>query len=266
MEIAAEYLDRGYHVYLYPQIYRYPNDPKLYKLKYIPDLLVIKNDEYIIIEIGFCSKKKLLDLRQLVPSAKIMHVTQWKNFFSIDSLKPIPGYALQGPPKRTVVFHRWTSDENKQIIAVCEKPVGYWDVALLFPNLTRHCLFDHIRRLHLKGLLRYRPSSKQGNVWIEEENKKLIDLYNQGVKLPALKKYFPDRTYGSLNRQIQVLHNQGRIVMRCELRAWDEAQDNLLISLWSERKTIQQIQLVFPARTIYSITGSVNSMGDKSPC
>lgn len=55
--------------------------------KIIVDILAIKKEEQIIIEVGTISKShadRFKLLKQLIPNATILHITQWKNYLSTE--------------------------------------------------------------------------------------------------------------------------------------------------------------------------------------
>lgn len=73
-------MDRGYTCYLE---YELMLDEKK---KAVVDIYGTRNDEKILIEVGYLSQihgDRIQLLKSLIPEAKIIHVYQWKNYFSV---------------------------------------------------------------------------------------------------------------------------------------------------------------------------------------
>jgi hypothetical protein len=265
MEVAGEFFEKGYHVYYWPQIYRYPNDPKLSKKKYVSDLLAIKNDDYVLIEIGFCDKEKLLDLKRLVPSAKVLHITQWKNFCVYEGLKQISGYTVELPPspkRKNSNPHRWTIEETKKIISLVKDGKSYLQIHEAFSNYNYGCIHAFIRRLYLLGSLATLPHATVGSTWTITELEELKSLYLKGMGFRDIAKNFPRKKYSSIVSKIQHLHLQKKMPYRKYIPDWTATEDELLAKLWIEGTAIKQIQMSpeFSIRSIDAIITRVRAL------
>lgn len=80
VELVSEFIARGYRCYLEYEV------AINQKNKAVVDILAIKKEECILIEVGFLSQHHLGErialLKSLMPKAKILHVKQWKNYIS----------------------------------------------------------------------------------------------------------------------------------------------------------------------------------------
>ena len=92
IDTVSEFMNRGYVCYLEYEIIL---DRKR-GFKLVVDVLAIKKEQRVLIEVGTLSSihgDRLKLLKTLRPKAKIIHITQWKNFitkFDWDDLNLYP--------------------------------------------------------------------------------------------------------------------------------------------------------------------------------
>lgn len=93
VDLAAELFDRGYSVYLEFRFYL-EEGTNMNGKRLIVDIYATKGTEELIIEVGSLSpthtlclnvrEERFRLLKKLCPTAKIVHVTQWKNWLTND--------------------------------------------------------------------------------------------------------------------------------------------------------------------------------------
>ena len=84
VDTVVSLMDRGYKCYLEFEIFK-SSDLKD-RHRFVVDILACRGTETILIEVGTLSQNYYEDrfakLKQLMPRAKIWHVTQWKNWIT----------------------------------------------------------------------------------------------------------------------------------------------------------------------------------------
>jgi len=80
IDMVSEYMDRGYTCYVEYEI-PLDNRPRGYRV--VVDILALKENQEVLIEVGSLSPvhgDRIALLKKLRPTAKIIHITQWKNW------------------------------------------------------------------------------------------------------------------------------------------------------------------------------------------
>lgn len=244
MNTASDYLDRGYDVYLEYKIYRYPNHPTLGKKKYRVDVLAIKNGQKTLIEIGYCAKRKLADLKRLCPDAKLVQLTQWKNFtihkwYNGNRAEPIH------LPRNEY----WTIERRCALIDLRNSGLPNRKIVTHFPGQSYKNIVGYLYRLRRKGLTtrnlierwqinnncannrvrewllttgkslshfakRYSPRIKTVYHWTPEENKVFIELFENGKTTHEILEVFPFRSHVAIVNHSHLLQRKNLLSKR----------------------------------------------------
>jgi hypothetical protein len=82
VQTASEMIDRGFTCYLEHEI---PLDDRPRGKRAVVDILALKKGQEVLIEVGSLSPahgNRLELLKKVRPSAKVIHITQWKNWLT----------------------------------------------------------------------------------------------------------------------------------------------------------------------------------------
>ncbi len=199
IEIAAKLLGRHYRVFLEYEIDRHCNvteRPRFYRA----DVFAIKEDRVIIVEVGYCTKAKLQELKVLVPNAEVVHLyrpTPFNEWYS----------------KRKVAL--WTELEDYQLMSLYNLHLlTVEQIAQIFPDKNIGAIRSRIETLiKRKAVIRtkHKPvnrSYRAHSQWLPEEDSLLIKLRNEGLYASRIAQIITNHPRADIRQRIKHLRVQ----------------------------------------------------------
>ncbi len=116
VDLASELFSKGYRVFLEYPFYLGKGKNNT-KLRVVVDIYALKMGNEIIAEVGTLSlthtngigqSERIQLLKKLCPKAKIIHITQWKNWINQFEIRDYQNEIYMEKLERSGVFDKWS--------------------------------------------------------------------------------------------------------------------------------------------------------------